>query len=143
MGILDQVGGALGNLGGNLGGSLGGGANAGVSAILLQQVIAYLSKPGALDGVMASFQQHGLGNILQSWLGTGQNLPISGDQVKQVLGSGTIESMAQKAGVAMPDAANLLAGLLPQVIDKVSPGGSAPAGGELGGLLASVGKMFS
>jgi uncharacterized protein YidB (DUF937 family) len=136
MGILDQVGGALGNLG-------GGGAKAGVSAILLQQVIAYLSKPGALGSLTAAFQQHGLGNIVQSWLGSGQNLPISADQVKQVLGAGTLESMAQKAGVAMPEAASVLAGLLPQVIDKVSPGGTAPSSNDLGGLLSSVGKMFS
>ncbi len=134
MGLLDQVAGAI---GGNLGGGKGG-----VQAILLQQLIALLSKPGALSNLTAAFQQQGLGNVLQSWLGTGQNLPISGAQVQQVLGAGTIGEMAKQAGIAVPDAANTLASLLPQVIDKISPNGQAPAGNDLGSVLSSVGKLF-
>ena len=135
MGILDQVGGALSGL-------AGGAKGAGTNAILIQQVIAYLSKPGALGNLTAAFQQHGLGHLLQSWLSSGQNLPISAAQLQQVLGTGTLTEMAQKAGIAMPEAASMLSGLLPQVIDKVSPGGAAPSANDLGGLLSSVGKMF-
>lgn len=131
MGILDRVTGAL-------GGAKGGG----VKAILLQQLIAMLSKPGALGNLTASFQQHGLGNILQSWLGSGQNLPISQAQVQQVLGSDALGDMARKAGVDMPEATNALSGLLPEVVDKISPDGKAPSSSDLGGLLSSVGKMF-
>ena len=79
MGALDQLGGAL-------GGALGQGKNAGVSAVLLQQLIAMLSKPGALANLTSAFQGAGLGNVLHSWVGTGQNLPISADQVTKVLG---------------------------------------------------------
>ena len=134
MGLLDQVTGAI--------GGMAGGTQGGVQAVLLQQLIAMLSKPGALSNLMAAFQQAGLGNIVQSWIGTGQNLPISGAQVQQVLGTGTLSEMAKHAGVAMPDAATALAGLLPQVVDKISPNGQAPAGNDLGGLLSSVGKLF-
>ena len=70
------------------------------------------------------------------------NLPISPTQVQQVLGANTLGDMAKKAGVAAPEAASIVSGMLPQVIDKISPGGKAPAGGDLGGLLASVGKML-
>src|SRR5262245_59859930 len=132
MSLLDQVAGALG------GGKTGGG----VQAILLQQLISMLSQPGALQKLTAAFQQHGLGNIVQSWLGTGQNQPISPAQVTQVLGNNTVAEMAKKAGIGAPDAASALSGLLPQVIDKISPGGKAPSAGELGGLLSSVGKLF-
>lgn len=135
MGLLDQIGGAV-------GGVLGQGGKGGVSALLLQQLIGMLSKPGALGNLTSAFQSAGLGNVLQSWLGTGQNLPISGDQVKQVLGSGTVADLAKNAGVGESDASNLLAGLLPQVIDKLSPGGKLPAQGDLGGALASLGKLF-
>ena len=87
MGVLDQFGGAVGSV-------LGQGKGAGVSAVLLQQLIAMLSKPGALAELTSKFQSAGLGNILQSWISTGQNLPISADQVTQVLGSGTIGELA-------------------------------------------------
>lgn len=135
MGLLDQIGGAV-------GGVLGQGGKGGINAILVQQLIGLLSKPGALGNLTSAFQNAGLGEVLQSWLGSGQNLPISGEQVKQVLGSGTVAELAQKAGIAEPEASNALTGLLPQVIDKLSPGGSLPSQGELGGMLSSLGKMF-
>ncbi|MBL8266731.1 MAG: DUF937 domain-containing protein [Steroidobacter sp.] len=138
MGLLDQLGSAV---GGALGQGQGTGQG-GLVAILLPQVIAMLSKPGALGNLTSAFQNAGLGNVLQSWLGSGQNLPISADQVKQVLGSGTIADLAKKAGVGEGDASSALAGLLPQVIDKLSPGGKVPEGDSLGGALASLGKLF-
>lgn len=134
MGLLDQVGGAL-------GGALGQGGG-GAKAMLLQQVVAMLSKPGALQQVMGAFKGAGLENTLQSWVGTGQNLPISGDQVKQVLGSDKVAELAQHAGVGESETSNLLASILPQVIDKVTPGGNVPAQGELGNLVGSLGKLF-
>lgn len=138
MGILDQIGGAI----GSMAGGQGGGAGGGVQAMLLQQLIATLSKPGALGNLTAAFQQHGLGDILQSWIGAGQNLPISAAQIQQVLGSGTLGEIAKHAGIAAPDAATALSSLLPKVVDTISPGGAAPAGNDLGSLLSSVGKMF-
>lgn len=133
MGLLDQVGGAL-------GGALGQGG--GVKAILLQQLIGMLSKPGALQQLMSSFKGAGLENILQSWVGTGQNLPISADQVTQVLGSGKVAELAKHAGIGESETASTLSSLLPQVIDKISPSGNAPAQGDLGGLLGSLGKLL-
>jgi uncharacterized protein YidB (DUF937 family) len=131
MGLLDQVVGAI-----------GGAKSGGIQALLLQQLIAMLSQPGALAKLTNAFQQHGLGNLLQSWIGTGTNLPISAAQVQQVLGLGTVTDMASKAGVAAPEAASMIASLLPQVIDKVSPSGQAPAESNLGGLLGAVGKLL-
>lgn len=135
MGVLDQLGGAL-------GGVLGQGKGAGTSAILLQQLIAMLSKPGALSNLTNSFQSAGLGNILQSWVGTGQNLPISADQISKVLGSGTVADLAKKAGIGEAETSSALASLLPQVIDKVTPGGNVPGQNDLGGALASLGKLL-
>lgn len=135
MSLLDQIGGLV-------GGALGQGGKGGTSAILLQQLVGMLSKPGALGNLMSSFQGAGLGNVVQSWTGTGQNLPISGDQVRQVLGQGTVADLAKSAGIGESDASNALAGLLPQVIDKLSPSGNLPSQGDLGGALASLGKMF-
>ena len=135
MGVLDQFGGAVGSV-------LGQGKGAGVSAVLLQQLVAMLSKPGALAELTSKFQSAGLGNILQSWIGTGQNLPISADQVQKVLGAGTIADLAKKAGIGESQTTSALAGLLPQVIDKISPGGAVPGANDLGGALASLGKLL-
>ena len=134
MGLLDQLGSAV--------GGATGGAGGGVKAMLLQQLIGMLSKPGALDGVMSAFKSAGLGNILQSWVGTGQNLPISADQVRTVLGQGKVAELAKGAGIAEPDAAQALSGLLPQVIDKLTPEGNVPSQLNLGGLTASLGKLL-
>ena len=135
MGVLDQLGSAV-------GGVLGQGKGGGVAAALLPQLIAMLSKPGALANLTNAFQSAGLGNILQSWVGTGQNLPISADQVKKVLGAGTIGDLAKKAGLGEAETSSALAGLLPQVIDKISPSGKAPAANDIGGALASLGKLL-
>jgi uncharacterized protein YidB (DUF937 family) len=135
MGVLDQLGSAVGSV-------LGQGKGAGVSAVLLQQLIAMLSKPGALSELTSKFQSAGLGNILQSWISTGQNLPISGDQIRQVLGAGTVADLAKKAGIGESDTTGALASLLPQVIDKLSPGGKVPAANDFGAALASLGKLL-
>lgn len=113
-----------------------------MNAVLLQQVIALLSKPGALSGLMGAFNSNGLGNVVQSWVGTGQNLPITADQVRKVLGQGTVSELAQKAGVQEPDAAQALTGLLPQVIDKLTPDGNMPSKLDLGGVASSLGKLL-
>jgi uncharacterized protein YidB (DUF937 family) len=137
MGLLDQVVGAA--LGGGGASAQGGGLN----AVLLQQLVGMLGKPGALNNLMAAFQQQGMGNLVQSWLGSGQNLPISPSQVQQVFGAGALGEMAKGAGIGVPETADALSALLPQVVDKISPGGAAPAANDLGGLLASVGKFLN
>ncbi len=139
MGLLDQIGGAV---GGMLGSGQAGGQGAGASAVLLQQLIGMLSQPGALSNLTNAFQSAGLGNVLQSWLGNGQNLPISGEQVKQVLGSGTVADLGTRAGLSEGDASNVLASLLPSVIDKLSSGGKLPSQADLGSALSSLGKLL-
>lgn len=140
MGLLDQIGGAL---GGALGqGQAGKAAGGGLVAALLPQLISMLSQPGAMGNLTNAFQNAGLGNVLQSWLGTGENLPISGDQVKQVLGSGTLANLAKSAGVGESEASGAIASLLPQVMDKLSPSGNLPAQGDLGSALSGLSKLF-
>lgn len=138
MGLLDQIGGAV-------GGVLGqgqAGAQSGASSGLLQQVIGMLSKPGAMSNITNAFHSAGLDNVLQSWIGTGKNLPISGDQVKQVLGTGNVADLGARAGLNESDTSNALAGMLPQVIDKLTPDGKLPSEGDLSSKLSSMGKLF-
>ena len=66
-------------------------------SMLMQAVLGLVSNPGqngGLQSVLAKFQEAGFGDKLASWIGQGENLPISADQVRQVLGGGHLEEMA-------------------------------------------------
>jgi uncharacterized protein YidB (DUF937 family) len=86
---------------------------------------------GGLQGLIQSFTQKGLGNIVSSWVSTGPNLPVSGDQIQSALGDDTLSSLAQKAGVAPNEASSLLAQVLPGLVDKLTPEGKIPESGNL------------
>ena len=104
----------------NLAGGLIGGSDSPVSAVL-ELVQKY---PGGLAGLVNIFQEKGLGGVAASWVGTGSNLPISASQIAAVLGAGPVADIASKLGVSAGDASGQLAGLLPQVVDRLTPGGS-------------------
>lgn len=136
MGLLDQLGQAAGGMFG------GGGGNANP---LVQAVLGLLDKNsqlGGLEGLVQSFQRNGLLDVVNSWVGTGQNLPISPDQVKLGLGSDLVGQLASKAGLSPEAASNQLANLLPGLIDKLTPDGNIPDSGLLAqGLNLLKGKL--
>lgn len=143
MGLLDSM------LGSVLGGQSGAQAAPGGEA--LAQVLGGLlaggdsgSRGGGLGGLVEQFQRAGLGEVIGSWIGTGRNLPVSAEQIGQVLGSDTVAQIAQRLGVDPAQAAGQLSHLLPEVIDRLTPNGQLPAQagagapdllGMLGGLL--------
>ncbi|WP_350296584.1 YidB family protein [Limnohabitans sp. Rim8] len=79
------------------------------------------------------FQDKGLDGVVSSWIGTGENLPISAEQLTSVLGSSHLQEMAQKVGLPVDGLTEKLSVLPPQVVDQLTPTGSVP---EEGGLLA-------
>ena len=74
------------------------------------------------------FTDKGHGDIVSSWVGTGEKLPISADQISSVLGSDTIKNIADKTGMDTNAVTGQLSTLLPQVVDKLTPGGKMPEG---------------
>lgn len=132
MGLLDSV---LGSL--SQGGS--GSANP-----LLQAVLSMVNDPnsGGLAGLLSKFQEHGLGNIADSWVSTGKNLPISADQLQKALGSGPLGAIAQQVGMSQGEVSSKLAELLPNVVDNLTPNGQVPDTGSLGDLLGSLAKRL-
>ena len=135
MGLLDQLGSAGGMLGGQ--GQAGGG-QAGAMAAIVQML---QSRPGGIAGVLSSFEQGGLGAVAQSWIGGGQNQPVSPDQVSGALGPDAVGDVASRLGVSHEEAAGHLSQLLPQIMDHLSPGGQAPADGGMGGLGGLMAKF--
>ena len=129
IGTLGQGGGGAGGLGAALGGALGGGGAAGGL--------------GGLAGLVEQFNRAGLGDVVDSWVGTGSNLPVSADQIGQVLGGDTVRSMAGELGLDPGELLGRLSQTLPQVVDKLTPQGRIPQGdiggmGELGSLLGGL-----
>jgi uncharacterized protein YidB (DUF937 family) len=96
-------------------------------------------KGGGLGSVLGALQSKGMGDAVSSWIGTGANKAISPDQLKSALGSDQIEQFAKQAGVSGKEASTTLAGLLPGLVDKLSPEGKLP---DSQGLESMLGKLM-
>jgi uncharacterized protein YidB (DUF937 family) len=97
---------------------------------------------GGLGDLVRTFQERGLGDIIGSWVGSGNNLPISVDQITQGLGLDRLRELAAQAGVSVESAASTLSSALPGLIDKLTPEGKLPEGGLLAeGLRALRGRL--
>jgi uncharacterized protein YidB (DUF937 family) len=134
MGLLDSVIGALGQ-----------GSGGGNQAALLQAVIAMLAQGGqggqggGLADIVARLQQGGLGDVVGSWVGTGQNLPVSPDQLGGALGDDLLASLSQSTGMNGGDLLGQLSQMLPQVVDQLTPNGQLPQGQlDVGAVLGQL-----
>ena len=93
---------------------------------IVQAVLTVVQKNGGAQGIttlVQNFEKNGLGEIVQSWLSTGQNMPVTDQQIQQGLGDAHVQQIAQAANIAPSDASAQLAKILPQIIDKLSPNG--------------------
>ncbi len=116
MGLLDQV----------LGGLLGGGGAPSPMQGVLGQLLGGGQQTGGMGGIgglISMFEQAGLGHIAQSWVGNGQNLPVSPDQLQSVFGQERVQSMASQAGMQPQDFLSQLAQHLPNAVDGMTPNG--------------------
>lgn len=121
MGLFDQIIGAVSGQQGEPGGSL------------LGSVLQMVTNPqnGGLSGLLQTLQQGGLAEAAKSWVSTGQNLPVSAEQIQSALGNDTVKNLAAQLGLNTEQMSGHLAELLPQVVDKLTPNGSIPSEGNL------------
>jgi len=149
MSLLDSVIGALANAQPGVQPPAAGATQGVPGSVLLSTVIAMLANGqqsqgagvGGLGDLVGRFTQGGLGDVIGSWIGHGQNAPISGDQLTQVLGSDTIGKIAEQLGLSHGETAGQLSQMLPEVIDRMTPNGEAPSGGfgdDMGALLGQL-----
>jgi uncharacterized protein YidB (DUF937 family) len=124
MGLLDQVVGAVSKMSGQ---------SAQTDNSLLSSVLQLVNNPqtGGLSGLVESFQKGGLTEAVNSWVSTGRNIPVSAEQIQSVLGNEKIQNLASKFGINTNQVSAQLAELLPQVVDKLTPNGTLPEGGDL------------
>ncbi len=101
-----------------------GGALGAEGALLLNGA---LEKHGGWSGLVKQFEDQGYGDKIRSWIGTGENQPISSEQIKQALGSQTVRDLAAKIGISSDDLAAKLSEFLPKAVDQATPDGNIPA----------------
>ena len=138
MGLLDSLTTALSSQG-QPGQPAAGGTATG--AIVSEVLSVIETQHGGLGGLLQSFQQNGLGHLIESWVGTGQNLPISADQIRNTLGTAATARIAQATGIPQAEIESHLTTLLPQLIDHLTPNGQMPQG-DLRSVLANVAQRF-
>lgn len=134
MGLLDSV---MGAVSGHMQ------QNGGLSDVL-GSLLANNSEVGGLNGLVEKFNQHGMGDIVSSWIGQGNNLPISADQITSALGNGTLGNIASQMGIDPAQLSGQLAQMLPGLIDKLTPNGALPEGGlgQSGDLMGMLGGLL-
>jgi uncharacterized protein YidB (DUF937 family) len=140
MGILDSLTSAFGSASG---GPPGGAAS---SSAIVSQVLAVLRGQGGatngLGSLLQAFESGGLGHVFQSWVGTGQNLPVSPQQIESTLGnSGLMQRIAQATGMQPADVAQHLSTILPQIVDHLTPNGQIHSG-DAGSALEGLAQRF-
>jgi uncharacterized protein YidB (DUF937 family) len=124
MGLLDGL------LGQVMGGMMRGAGQAPMQGQsqnpLLQIALQMLQQNGGLSGVLGKMQQAGYGQQAQSWIGTGQNMPIDPGALSQIFGHGQLGQLAEQFGLSPQQASDGLADVLPQVVDQMTPQGQVP-----------------
>ncbi len=136
MSLLDTISSQLGSVPGAANPSSGS-----IESRLVRGVMAVITdrSNGGLQGLIQSFEQHGLGSIIHSWTGTGAKQPVSPQQLAEGLGQDRVQKIAQASGLPADDALNRLAPMMPGLIDQITPPGRIPGLLELVGALAKLG----
>ncbi len=119
--------------------ALGGDGKGNILGAILELV---QNQSGGINGLIAKFKANGLGDVIESWLGNGENKSISTGQVQNIFGSDAIKNIASKFGLNTDSLASQISELLPTVIDKLSPGGKMPEGDLLSKGADLLGGMF-
>ena len=86
---------------------------------------------GGLGGLLSSFEQAGLGHIVQSWISSGPNQPVSRPQLQTVFGEDQVQTMSRQSGMAPHDFLSQLSQHLPRVVDSMTPNGRLPDEGTI------------
>lgn len=108
----------------------------GEKGAMAQVAMDMLSQHGGLNGVLEKFKENGLAEQVASWVGKGENLPITAEQIAGVLGNGALAEMAAKFGIDANSLSVQIAEHLPAIVDKLTPNGEVPA--ESGNVLSTV-----
>lgn len=140
-GLEDLLGGLVGGSKASGGGGVGskaGGANMGALVGALAPLVIGMLRNGGLQKLIQGFQQKGLGAQAGSWVAPGDNERISGSDMRVGLGDDEVRQFAEQAGLPEDEAADVLAAVVPQVVNGLTPDGQVPSDDELEALLRQL-----
>ncbi len=116
MGLLDSITSAA-------GGPQGGG--------ILESIVGLVGGNEGLGGLVKKFTSGGLGDVIGSWVGTGENKTVTPDQITSVIGNEKLAEIANKTGLPIEQVTQQVATNLPNIVDKLTPEGKIPEGNIL------------
>ena len=134
--------GLLGQILGNVLGGQSQQVQQGLPAILGQLLAGQSAGGGGLQGLLAQLSQAGLGPQVQSWVGTGQNMPVNPEQLGQALPQEHVEQWAQQTGTSSAALLAVLAQVLPHAVDQATPEGQVPTTPTQVTASSLIGKLF-
>lgn len=129
MSIVDQISSAV------------GGSSAGGN--IVESIVGMIGGEGGIGGIVSKFTQGGLGDVVNSWVGTGANQPVSTSQISDVLGQDTLSQLAAKTGLPINDIAGKVSEFLPGIVDKLTPNGKVEDGNILDQGMDIVKGLFT
>ncbi len=104
------------------------------------------NEEGGLDlsNILSSLQDSDIGSIISSWIGSGENVPVDGSTLANILGSDQISAFAEKLGIDPDTAAESLSDVVPNMVDKATGDGSSilDSLGGLDGIMDMANKFF-
>ena len=103
-------------------GLIGGGTTAAAAPAAIPGGLA-----SALGGLVSHLQANGAGNVANSWVGTGANLPIDGAQLSQALGADLVNKISASTGLSPDQLLSQLSAVLPQMVNHLTPQGQIPS----------------
>ncbi|MBS4035362.1 MAG: DUF937 domain-containing protein [Ignavibacterium sp.] len=109
---------------------------------LMSTVMGLLGGSDGLQNLISQFDSKGLGDVIGSWVGTGQNRSISAEQIQNILGSDALSGIASKLGINVNELSGQLSNLLPGVVDKLTPEGKVPEGDIMSQASDLLGGLF-
>jgi uncharacterized protein YidB (DUF937 family) len=103
-------------------------------------ILSYINSPqvGGIAGLQQMFQQGGLGHVISSWISNGQNLPVTPDQLQNVLHGGALQQAAQQHGIDPTQLASMMTTLLPHLVNHLTPNGQVPDANSLSQMLKGL-----
>jgi len=90
---------------------------------------------GGLGGLLNKLEQRGLGDQTKSWVGSGQNQPVSSSQLGQALGPNIIKTLSQMTGVSEDQLTKQLSQGIPVIVNTLTPNGRLPTVAELSKMM--------
>jgi uncharacterized protein YidB (DUF937 family) len=93
---------------------------------LLAVVLALVQQSGGLDGILDAFRRSGMSSQADSWVSTDPNVGISAEDLQQAVGGSALGSLAAQLGMSNSQASSVLAQILPELVNQLTPQGTLP-----------------